>query len=103
MKDCAFYFDNPSIGQEVQMRRTLQRKYGDDLFADAMKPRMQSRKDLVLWACESQNQFMDSVEAPEKMKLNCMQYQGLLDQYGPNYTSLKEKLGYVRGLFDDND
>ena len=68
-----------------------------------MKPRMQSRKDLVLWACESQNQYMDEMSAPESMKMNCNQYQGLLDKYGPNYTSLKEKLGYVRGLFDDND
>ena len=103
MKDCAFYFDNPSIDQEITMRRNLQKKYADDLFADVMKPRLQSRKDLVMWACESQNQFMDEVSAPAKMKLNCMQYQGLLNQYGPDYSSLKEKVGYIRGLFEDND
>ena len=71
MKDCSFYFDNPSISQEVTMRRNLQKKYSDDLFNDVMKPRMQSRKDLVLWACESQNKFMDDMSAPENMKMNC--------------------------------
>ena len=71
MRDCSFYFDNPSINQEVTMRRNLQKKYSDDLFNDVMKPRMQSRKDLVLWACESQNQFMDDMSAPEDMKMNC--------------------------------
>ena len=53
MKDCTFYFDSPSLAQELQMKRTLQKKYADDLFKTAMKPRLQTRKDLVLWACES--------------------------------------------------
>ena len=40
MKDCGFYFDNPSIQQEVQMKRTLQKKYSDDLFKGVMRPRL---------------------------------------------------------------
>ena len=40
MKDCAFYFDNPTVDQEVTMKRTLQKKYSDDLFSDVMKPRL---------------------------------------------------------------
>jgi hypothetical protein len=46
---------------------------------------------------------MDDVSAPAKMKLNCEQYQPLLDKYGPDYSSLKGKLGYMRGLFNDTD
>ena len=40
------------------MKRTLQTKY-DDLFPGvAMRPTLQSRKDLVNWACTAQNSFM---------------------------------------------
>ena len=53
MKDCTFYYDAPTISQEIEMRRTLQKKYSDDLFTGVMKPKLQSRKDLVGWACES--------------------------------------------------
>ena len=71
MGDCAFYFDAPTLGQETTMRRALQKKYADDLFTGVMRPRLQSRKDLVTWACESQNQFMDEKGAPAEMKMNC--------------------------------
>jgi len=57
----------------------------------------------VLWACQSQNQFMDEAGAPAERKMDCTKYQGLLDQYGPDYSTLKEKLGFVRGLFKDED
>ena len=40
MKDCTFYFDAPSLDEENDMRRKLQRKYADDLFSDVMKPRL---------------------------------------------------------------
>ena len=46
---------------------------------------------------------MDEAGAPAENKMNCTQYQGLLDKYGPDYSSLKDKLGYVRGLFNDDD
>ena len=42
MKDCAFYFDKPSMQDESKMKRTLMTKY-DDLFSSAMKPTLQSR------------------------------------------------------------
>ena len=31
MKDCAFYYDAPTIDEEVDMKKKLQRKY-DSLF-----------------------------------------------------------------------
>ena len=31
MKDCAFYYDVPTVDEEVRMKKTLQRKY-DPLF-----------------------------------------------------------------------
>ena len=43
---------------------------------------------------------MQSKDAPAENMLNCEGYQGLLDRFGPNYDSLKSRLGYVRGLFD---
>ena len=82
------------------MKRTLQTKY-DDLFPGvAMRPTLQSRKDLVDWACAAQNSFMQAKEAPEDRLMDCSRYQGLLDQYGPDYSSLKGRLGGIRGLFD---
>jgi len=32
---------------------------------------------------------------------NCESTNSLIEKYGPDYSSLKEKLGYVRGLFTD--
>ena len=100
MGDCAFYFDKPSLSDESQMKRTLMTKY-DDLFPGvAMKPTLQSRRDLMNWACLQQNAWMQSKDAPAENMLNCEGYQGLLDKFGPNYDTLKSRLGYVKGLFD---
>ena len=100
MGDCAFYFDKPTIADESSMKRTLQTKY-DDLFPGvAMRPTLQSRKDLVNWACAAQNSYMLSKDAPAEKLMDCTRYQGLLDKYGPNYDSLKGKVGHIRGLFD---
>ena len=46
MKDSAYYFDVPTIGEEREMRKTLQRKY-DQLFTPGWRPSMQSRRDLL--------------------------------------------------------
>ena len=54
MKDCAYYFDVPTIEDEVKMKRTLQRKY-DPLFNEGWRPALTSRKDLVTWACGEYN------------------------------------------------
>ena len=50
MKDCAYYYDVPTIEEELAMKTTLQRKY-DGLFAANWRPALQSRRDLVTWAC----------------------------------------------------
>lgn len=100
MSDCAFYMDRPTIKDESAMKAKLQTKY-DDLFPKvAMKPTLQSRKDLVGWACAAQNAYMSSKDAPAERMMDCTKYQGLLDKYGPDYDSLKGKLGYIKGLFD---
>jgi hypothetical protein len=52
MTDCAFYFDRPTLDQERSMKRNLQYKY-DDLFADGIQPKLQSRRDLLTWACKA--------------------------------------------------
>ena len=99
LKDCAFYFDNPSLDDEYKTLTRLQKRY-DDLFSQHWKPPLQSRRDLMTWACEQRNSFMQERGASEEMLLECSNYGALLDKFGPNYESLKKKLGYVRGLFD---
>ena len=37
MKDCAFYYDVPSVEEENKMKKTLQRKY-DPLLAAGWRP-----------------------------------------------------------------
>ena len=61
----------------------------DDLFPKvAMKPTLQSRRDLVDWACAAQNAYMTNKGAPEENIMDCTRYQALLDKYGPDYSSL---------------
>lgn len=50
MTDACFYLDNPAVSDEVSMKKRLQYRY-DSLFSTAMRPPLQSRKDLVLWTC----------------------------------------------------
>lgn len=100
MRDASFYLDNPGIDEEVKMRRTLQYRY-DSLFSTAMRPPLQSRKDLVQWTCAAQNAWMDDKERPE-LKMDCANYSGLLAKFGPNYDSIKQKLGHVKGLVTDD-
>lgn len=100
MSDCAFYYDRPTLSDESKMKRTLMTKY-DDLFPGvAMKPTLQSRRDLMNWACLQQNSWMQNKDAPAENIMNCEGYQGLLDKYGPNYDTLRARMGYVKGLFD---
>ena len=105
MVDCAHYYDKPTLTQEKQMKKDLQYKY-DHLFANGIYPRLQSRRDLVTWACYSwQDAKKARVPEEEQEAINdrCEEYTRLIDQYGPNYTTLKQKLGYIKGLFDDRD
>ena len=88
MGDCAFYLDKPRLQDESLMKKTLMTKY-DDLFPGvAMKPTLQSRRDLVDWACAAQNSYMTNKGAPEQNLMDCTRYQALLDKYGPDYSSL---------------
>ena len=99
LKDSAFYIDFPTIQEQRETRFLLQHRY-DDLFADSWNAPLQSRRDLVTWTCEQKNAFLQERNAPEGLLEDCSNYGGLLRKYGPDYTSLKSKLGYVRGLFD---
>ena len=100
LKDCAFYYDRPTIEDESRMKKSLMTKY-DDLFPGvAMKPVLQSRRDLLTWACGSQNSYMAAKDAPAEHVVDCTRYQALLDKYGPDYTNIRNRLGHIRGLFD---
>jgi len=50
-KEAAFYYDQPTLEEERDMRHSLQRKF-DDLFEDNWRPPLQSRTDLLLWTCD---------------------------------------------------
>lgn len=103
MTDCAFYYDRPTIEQRTTMKRDLQYKY-DDLFQNGIFPQLASRKQLITWACKSWEEDKKA-RLPEDQRDSvndrCEEYGRLVSQYGPDYSSLKQKLGYVRGLFDD--
>ena len=51
IRDAAYYFDSPTLQQEIKMKKTLQSKY-DALFTEGWRPPMQTRSDLVTWVCE---------------------------------------------------
>lgn len=87
------------------MRWNLQYKY-DDLFAGGVYPKLQTRKDLLTWACKTwENEKKERAHEDQRDTINdrCEDYGYLLQTYGPDYSSLKKKLGYVRGLFNDSD
>jgi len=44
---------------------------------------------------------MEQKSAPEDLLEDCTNYNSLLTKYGPDYTTLKAKLGHVRGLFNE--
>ena len=99
LKDTAYYYDNPSFQDKGRVKNKLQIRY-DDLFEDSWKFPLQTRRDLVTWACNAKNDFLKSKEAPQELLEDCDNYKGLLRKYGPDYDKLKAKLGHVRGLFD---
>jgi hypothetical protein len=85
------------------MKRDLQYKY-EDLFENGIFPELHNRHQLVTWACKSWEETKKgTVPEDQRDAINdrCEDYGRLLSTYGPDYSSLKKKLGYVRGLFDD--
>lgn len=100
MKDCAFYFDVPTIEEENAMKKTLQRKY-DTLLTPGWRAPLTSRRDLLGWACRQVNaNYAPGLREEGKDVLPCENHSQLLKMFGPNYDLLKGKLGHVRGLFD---
>ena len=100
MKDCAFYFDAPTVDDEVAMRSKLQRRY-DPLFQPGWLPPLQSRRDLVTWACTQYNGSLKEAEDHKAEDLvDCENYKALLFEFGPDYNRLRGKLGFIKGLFD---
>jgi len=102
MKDAAFFFDYPTIQEQRETKFQLQHRY-DDLFADSWRPPVQSRRDLLTWTCQQRNSYLSERNAAEALLDDCENYAGLLRKYGPDYSSLKSKLGHVRGLFEDQE
>ena len=54
LKDTAHYYDTPEVGEEREMRFKLQKRY-DSILKKGWRPPLQSRRDLVTWACEQRN------------------------------------------------
>ena len=99
LKDAAFYYDLPTLQEQREMRFKLQHRY-DDLFADQWRAPLASRRDLITWVCETRNTYLKEREASEELLEDCPNYNQLLKKFGPDYDSLKTKLGHVRGLFE---
>ena len=97
LKDCAFYFDNPNATDKVATKKKLQFRY-DSLFSSSWRAPLNNRHDLLLWACQQRNSYM-AENGNEGAEEHC-EYQTLLSKYGPDYEPLKDKIGYLRGLFE---
>lgn len=81
------------------MRNTLQGKY-DALFQPGWRPPLQSRRDLLTWACGQYNNMINEKELGERNLAECENYGALVGAFGPDYDRLRPKLGYMKGLFD---
>ena len=99
LKDCAYYYDVPTLADENRMRKTLQRKY-DSILPEGWRAPLTTRRDLVTWACTQLNSSFKEKGFPENELLNCENYQSIVKSFGPDYDKLRPKLGYIRGLFD---
>ena len=97
MTDCAYYFDAPTVQDETTMKKTLQRKY-DGILEDGWRPKLQTRRDLMTWACGQFNKAHTGKEGFSEV--DCENYNGMLKTFGPDYDKLKPKLGFIKGLFD---
>lgn len=95
MKDCSFYYDRPIQQDKDEMRKKLQFRY-DNLFQDYWRPALDNRTDLVMWACEQHNEWLEK-KGGETYNCNA---NTLLSKFGPDYSKIQKKLGSVRGLFD---
>ena len=44
---------------------------------------------------------MDEKERPD-LKMECGNFKTLVEKYGPNYSTIKQKLGHIKGLVTDD-
>ena len=98
LRECAFYFDNPTMKQKKATKDNLQLKF-DPIFQSGWKAPMKNRAELLNWVCNERNDWMTSQGSEEPLE-NCNIHH-LVGKYGPDYETLKEKIGYVKGLFDE--
>ena len=101
LKDCAYYYDHPTLDDETKMRTKLQRKY-DDILPAGWRPQLQSRRDLLHWGCNQVNAAFAEKGFDEKNLLPCDNHAFLLKLFGPDYDRLRPKLGYIKGLFEND-
>lgn len=58
------------------------------------------------WACKQQNTFVtenikeEDLPKQSEYLWNCNDNSALLKRFGPDYASLRAKLGHMKGLFD---
>ena len=97
LRACAFYYDNPTVEDKKRTLEKLQLKF-DPIFADGWTPPLNNRRSLLTWACEQRNQAFEN-SGNEDGKTVC-HYHNLLKEYGPDYETVKQKLGFVRGVTD---
>ena len=97
IKDTTYYFDAPIADDKIEIKKKLQFRY-DSLFATSWSAPLTNRRELVLWACHQKNNYMK--EHGNEAAVHPCQYPDLIERFGPNYESLKGKLGYLKGLFD---
>ncbi len=97
LKDCAFYYDSPTCEDKVEVKNKIQLRY-DSLFSSSWRAPLKTRKDLLVWACQQKNEYM--TENGNEGGLDTCEFNNLVEKYGPNYDQLKEKVGFMKGLFD---
>ena len=97
LKDAAFYYDHPFAQDKANIKSKIQLRY-DSLFSSSWRAPINNRRELLIWACNNKNNYM--AEKGNEAAIEPCEYNTLVDKYGPDYESLKEKVGYVKGLFD---
>lgn len=72
------------------MKDDLQLKY-DDLLEEGWRPRLQSRKDLVAWACRQLKSGLGDNDQLVKELPDCENTSLFIKKYGPNYDIVHKK------------
>ncbi len=94
--DAAFYFDHPTVQQEKQIKKKFQSRY-DDLFAQGYRPALQNRSTLVEWVCTQHQAFL--TEKGKEPTNNCKNVQEMIQTFGPDYSTVRAKLGWSKHMY----